>query len=161
MKQKLHSYRNLPALGWMGFIFYLSSQDGSASGKLSGGLSDVLYALLQFLRIPLSEETFHFLLRKGAHFTAYLFLGLLFAFWLEARTLKDYALCLFYSFLYALTDELHQRFVPGRSGELRDVFIDTSGAFTGLVLLSIVSRIRAFYSEAAKNINKSGSHEVL
>lgn len=75
--------------------------------------------------------------------------------------MKDYALCLFYSFLYALTDELHQRFVPGRSGELRDVFIDTSGAFTGLVLLSIVSRIRAFYSEAAKNINKSGSHEVL
>ena len=161
MKQKLYSYRSLPALSWMGFIFYLSSQDGNASGNLSGGLSDALYTLLQFLRIPLPEETFHFLLRKGAHFTAYLFLGLLFAFWLEARTLKDYALCLFYSFLYALTDELHQRFVPGRSGELRDVFIDTSGAFTGLVFLSIVSRIRAFYSETTKKKEKSGSHEVF
>ena len=144
----------------MGFIFYLSSQDGNTSGHLSGGLSEVLYSILQWLRIPLSEETFHFILRKGAHFTAYLLLGLLFAFWQDAKTLKEYLLCLFFSFLYALSDELHQRFVPGRSGELRDVLIDTTGAFTGLLLLSIVSKIRAFYSETAKNIKRSDSHEV-
>ena len=144
----------------MGFIFYLSSQDGNTSGHLSGGLSEVLYSILQWLRIPLSEETFHFILRKGAHFTAYLLLGLFIAFWQDAKTLKEYLLCLFFSFLYALSDELHQRFVPGRSGELRDVLIDTTGAFTGLLLLSIVSKIRAFYSETAKNIKRSDSHEV-
>ena len=160
MKQQLHPFRSIPALLWMGFIFYLSSQDGNTSGHLSGGLSEVLYSILQWLRIPLSEETFHFILRKGAHFTAYLLLGLLFAFWQDAKTLKEYLLCLFFSFLYALSDELHQRFVPGRSGELRDVLIDTTGAFTGLLLLSIVSKIRAFYSETAKNIKRSDSHEV-
>ncbi|SFN26834.1 VanZ family protein [Proteiniclasticum ruminis] len=157
MKQKLHPYRSVPALLWMGFIFYLSSQDGNASGHLSGGLSDVLYSILQWLRIPLSEETFHFILRKGAHFTAYLLLGLLFAFWLEAKNFKDYVLCLFYSFLYALSDELHQRFVPGRSRELRDVLIDSSGAFTGLLFLSIVQRIRSFYSEMHQEKKKKAA----
>lgn len=147
MKKQLTSYRSLPALGWMGLIYYLSGQDGRASGNLSGGLSEVLFAVLQFLQIPLKEETFHFLLRKGAHFTAYLILGLLFAYWLEARTWKHFLLCLLFSFLYALSDEFHQRFVPGRSGELRDVFIDTLGAFIGLFFLYSIRQIRSMYSK--------------
>lgn len=149
--------RFLPALLWMGVIFYLSSQDGTASGSLSGGFSDLLYGLLRFLRIPLNESALHFLLRKGAHFTAYLLLGLLYAYALEARTLREHLRCLLLAFLYAASDEYHQIFVPGRSGEVRDVLIDTSGAFLGLTARSLwhlfrerrASRKDLFYEKAS------------
>jgi len=36
--------------------------------------------------------------------------------------------------LYAVTDEIHQLFVPGRSGELRDVMIDSIAALVGVGL---------------------------
>ena len=48
--------------------------------------------------------------------------------------------------LYAVTDEVHQYFVPGRSCELRDVLVDTSGALTGILaafaLLSVIWCLR-------------------
>lgn len=39
--------------------------------------------------------------------------------------------------IYACTDEIHQLFVPGRSGQFRDVMIDSLGAFIGILILSI------------------------
>ena len=40
--------------------------------------------------------------------------------------------------LYAASDEIHQLFVPGRSGEVRDVMIDFSGAVLGIALSMLV-----------------------
>lgn len=40
--------------------------------------------------------------------------------------------------LYAASDEIHQLFVPGRSGEVRDVMIDFSGAALGIALSTLV-----------------------
>jgi len=40
------------------------------------------------------------------------------------------ALCL--AFLYAITDEFHQRYTPGRTPSIYDVLIDTLGAVFGL-----------------------------
>lgn len=43
--------------------------------------------------------------------------------------------------IYALSDEIHQLFVFGRSGELKDVLIDTIGSFLGIILISkIINR---------------------
>lgn len=39
---------------------------------------------------------------------------------------------------YAATDEFHQLFVPGRSGQLKDVLIDTAGGALGLGLLALI-----------------------
>ena len=36
---------------------------------------------------------------------------------------------------YAATDEMHQLFVPGRSGQVSDVLLDSAGAIAGLALL--------------------------
>ncbi len=38
-------------------------------------------------------------------------------------------------FLFSLSDEYHQTFIPGRNGTLADVFIDMCGALTCLFLL--------------------------
>jgi VanZ family protein len=42
--------------------------------------------------------------------------------------------------LYAISDEIHQFFVPGRSSDWRDVLSDAAGAALGLAALAIVQR---------------------
>ena len=49
-------------------------------------------------------------------------------------------LSLLICFLYACSDEIHQLFVPGRSGEARDVLIDTLGACLGVSFYYLVFR---------------------
>ena len=46
------------------------------------------------------------------------------------------------SFVYACTDEFHQKFVPGRTSLFSDVMIDTCGAFIGIILLYLVIVIK-------------------
>ena len=40
-----------------------------------------------------------------------------------------------YLWFYALCDEFHQLFVPGRGAEFTDVCIDSSGALVGIFLI--------------------------
>lgn len=42
---------------------------------------------------------------------------------------------------YAITDEIHQCYILGRSGEIRDVLIDSAGVLTGILLNLIVRRV--------------------
>ena len=77
--------------------------------------------------------------RKLAHFTIYAWLG----FWLQLL-LRSYrkhpliALAVILAAMYAVTDELHQLLVSGRSGEIRDVLIDSSGALVGAVISFVI-----------------------
>ena len=58
------------------------------------------------------------------------------------------------SFLYACTDEFHQLFTGGRSGEFKDVCIDTGGAAAGaamtLLLIFVCSKLILVYREKKK-----------
>ena len=86
---------------------------------------------------------FVFIVRKSAHFFIYLILGLL-----VASLLKEYSLVnkrmMIYSFLicflYAISDEIHQLFVNGRSGEIRDILIDSMGSLVGIVIYYLIRR---------------------
>lgn len=84
----------------------------------------------------------HRQLRKVAHFIVFLFLG---TFLINALTVsnvkgwKAVFIALFVSFIYAITDELHQYFVPGRIPLAMDVLIDTAGAAVGIALYSSVN----------------------
>lgn len=82
-----------------------------------------------------------FLIRKAAHVIAFaLFSGfLLFALW---NTTKQSKLRLIFytlliSFLFACTDELHQKYTGGRSAQFTDVWIDFVGAVMGILVLLI------------------------
>ena len=44
--------------------------------------------------------------------------------------------------IYAITDEIHQIFVSGRSGEIRDIIVDTCGSTVGILLNIIINRKR-------------------
>ena len=40
-----------------------------------------------------------------------------------------------------MTDEVHQLFVPGRSGQISDVILDSAGALAGVLVLSVVRKL--------------------
>lgn len=43
-------------------------------------------------------------------------------------------------FLYGLTDEWHQSFVPGRTPDIRDIVADTTGALLAMLLVTWLER---------------------
>jgi VanZ family protein len=106
---------------WMGVIFVLSS-------------------------IPSLESPFaplyDFVLRKLAHMGVYAVLTVLLFHALRKHTdSKRHAwlLAALLASIYALSDEWHQAFVPGRQGSFRDVGIDTLGIVGGYVLVHLTS----------------------
>ncbi len=71
------------------------------------------------------------LVRKGAHFSLYAVLGFVLFGYINTYELKlrdKILLTIMLCMIYAISDEIHQLFVPERSGQIKDVFIDTLGA---------------------------------
>lgn len=134
----------LLVLLWMGCIFYLSHQSGSASSQLSSGLmNNLIHVFTSIFPIQFHIDHLHFFIRKGAHFFAYFILGLLVinALFKSHNWKTDFAIALSICTVYAITDEIHQLFIPGRSGEIRDVLIDSCGATFGIGLYLIGRKI--------------------
>ncbi|MBU9673870.1 VanZ family protein [Planococcus sp. CP5-4] len=140
-----------PAL-WMVLIFTLSHQPAGVSGGIS---SEIVRQVFQAVAsvVPVEFETLHTLFRKSAHFFAYLVLGLLFmrALLKNGMTLGRAVLWAFaLSALYAASDEVHQLFITGRSGEIRDVLIDSAGATTGLLCYWLFAKIKWQHDKKAE-----------
>ena len=143
---------------WAIMIFMFSSEPSDMSNKTSIGFTQTVITFLvkaDIIDIPVSslgaEEFIHNVaekinhyIRKLAHFSAYLVLGvlvynlLLCYFNSKKSILSALLICL----LYAISDEIHQLFVPGRAGQIRDVLIDFSGILTGALMLYLFSRIK-------------------
>ena len=74
--------------------------------------------------------------RKTAHATEYAILAMLTCGAMMPASLGKTFLCSWLiATIYACTDEFHQLFVPGRSGQVSDVCIDSLGAMAGLLLI--------------------------
>ena len=110
---------------WMAVIFLMSAQPDS--GEQSGRLLAFLLGPFAGYFAEAQLDVLHHLLRKAAHFTEYAILAGL---WVWNTGTDGRALRFAWSAatLYAVSDELHQRFVPGRAGALGDVLIDSLGA---------------------------------
>ena len=80
-----------------------------------------------------NTSTLSIIIRKLAHYTEYLILGIL-VINLNNNKNKGLYLSMIVCLLYAISDELHQYFVPGRSCQLVDVTIDFIGALTGIFI---------------------------
>ena len=133
---------------WMVMIFLLSKEVAVKSSKKSDGL--IIKSVELFTGKSLSDQEKEkvlkylvFPVRKCAHLSLYLILGIL-----VISLLREYMvintklvlLSLLICFLYACSDEIHQLFIPGRSGEARDVLIDTLGACLGVSFYYLVFR---------------------
>lgn len=147
----------LLVLTWMFLIGSFSAQTGTESGGLSTQVAEKVVDLEEQVTgqeyTPKEREqkvqAMQFPLRKLAHMSEYAALALLLV-WhlgcyqrlsqqgkLTVRLLLAWGIAVF----YASTDELHQRFVSGRSGQLTDVCIDAAGAFAGLLLFWLAAKL--------------------
>lgn len=127
---------------YMGIIFYLSHQPATSSNELSTEITvlitDTVSQLTKNESFSIAE--WNHLLRKNTHFFAYMGLALLTwkAVSQHIRNKKTYLIAWGIATLYAMSDEYHQLFVPGRGGQWSDVVLDSAGAATGLLVLFIV-----------------------
>ena len=154
-------------IAWMLLIFSLSAETATESSDKSGGFSYRLAAIFvpDFEDMSAEQqmeiiEKMSFPIRKSAHFCIFAVLGVLvflnIYFFDNLRLGLRYILTFGFSSLYAASDELHQKFVDGRSGELRDWFIDSVGIIVGLLCCIIILRIvfRCRKTEGAKRAEK-------
>jgi len=123
---------------WMLLIFNLSSQTADHSDKLSKGIVAVVVEMIEKVAHGFDIDTsgFNHIIRKLAHFFAYLVLGVLVMNALSQSGVSGMRACVFalgICTLYAVSDEVHQLFVPGRSGQAMDVLIDSAGAVAGMI----------------------------
>jgi VanZ family protein len=122
---------------WCGLIFYMSSRSADESSNQSVFIADLLNRWVRHLLGPhafvLSENA----VRKGAHFLEYLVLGcLLFMGFLDRSKLGRSILFVFAAgILFAVSDEIHQLFVPGRTLRPFDVLIDMAGIGTAVGMM--------------------------
>ena len=116
---------------WMLAIFIFSHQPAGSSDKQSG----FIVALLEPVAPVADIDVLTFLTRKAAHFILYFIFGILVynAVHPNVRSRKKAALVSIAAVLgFAALDEIHQLFVPGRSGEVRDVLLDTTAGAIGI-----------------------------
>jgi VanZ family protein len=123
-------------------IYQFSSQVADDSNKLSTGITEkVVVQVNKIIEPDIEVKSFNHYIRKSAHFSIYMLLGILF---MNAFTKGQLSLkyCYLFSFgltmLYAISDEVHQHFVPGRGPSINDVGIDTLGALLGITLYLII-----------------------
>ena len=124
---------------WMALIFTFSHQPRENSNKLSTGITERIAKVVENLtpNKDINIRSFNHILRKNAHFFIYLILGILVPNGLVysgVNKSKIIILSLAICLAYAISDEVHQLFVPGRGGQIKDVITDTPGATVGIGL---------------------------
>lgn len=134
----------------MGTIFFFSNDKSDASTKKSNGLIVSITEKFVGRNLNSKEKDYYTTkyfkpIRKCAHFTIYLILGLIFISLLKEYNITDKRSIIYtiiFVFIYACSDEIHQLFVSGRSGEVLDVLIDTTGGFVGTMIYKLFTRRR-------------------
>lgn len=125
-------------------IFALSSQDGGVSAGTSRQFTEIL---LKTLGLECNDRTIEIInpvIRKVAHFSVYMLLGFLTMCTCETfkwQRVYKFDFSTMFAFVFACSDELHQRLVPGRSGESADVCLDTVGAMLGVLIVLAIALI--------------------
>ncbi len=127
-------------------IFLFSAQNGENSSDTSSGF----LALIQnskFLSLffpPIFSENQSANIRTFAHLYIFMILGFTSAIAVRFYIIKRYTiirhfiLSLTISVLYAISDEIHQYFVPDRAMQIYDVMIDSIGIIIGIIAYFVV-----------------------
>ena len=147
---------------WAALIFVMSAQPAKESSQLSGGIVSKMISTMcsDFEDLTPSQQTkitynATFIVRKTAHFFEYFILGLLAC--IAANTFQKYKFSIralsaaIFCTLYAVSDEIHQCFVPGRACRFGDMCIDTAGSILAIVLLVLIVSIKKKHKSGEVN----------
>ena len=126
----------IPSILFMIIIFWFSHQTGTESSGLS---TYIVNWLENHLHIIVPE----LIIRKMAHMGEYALLTFTFIYGFSKNKFILQKVLLFSlsaTFLYACSDEFHQLFIVGRSGQLADVMIDTTGGIIAIILFYFIKK---------------------
>lgn len=135
-------------ISWMAMIFKFSNEPADTSQNTSLRATKILVDIFNKNIEPEKEneliEKYDPLVRKLAHFTLYIIGGISIINFVNTYSLEEKKK-LVYSVsigaIYACTDEFHQLFVEGRSGQFTDIMIDSLGCTTGVCVFLCVKKI--------------------
>jgi VanZ family protein len=152
----------LPAIIWAGVIFYMSTKTFGTPFT-----NHMLRDILAVLHLEVSRHTFHLLsfgFRKLGHFTEYSIFAIFLYYALgddhrSAWNPRKALACILLAGLYSLTDEFHQRFVPGRGPSIIDSGFDTIGATLGIVIVFFAGK-RPVKSSAETRGTTGGNQSI-
>ena len=154
----------------IGGMYYFSSQDAQVSGSQSQSVVKIIDKIRD--EVTLQDEKLikvqtkiydklkefgskNYIVRKMAHFSIYALIGislLLFIYVFSKKIVLSSSIALLLSIIYACYDEYGQLSIPGRSGNIKDVFIDSLGALTGIALTFIIILIIKIIEYLFKNL---------
>jgi VanZ family protein len=148
-KQLLKTW--IAAILWLWIIVLESTNIASSENT-----GRILFPLLHFLFGigPRNFPIWHTVIRKTGHFVGYFTLSvLLFRSWRATFPLPAIRwsmhwarISFFMTALVACLDEWHQTYLPKRTGNLRDVLLDSTAALVAQVVI-FLSAVRAWTSE--------------
>lgn len=128
---------------WLVLIFAFSAQSAEHSDFYSKKVTEIIIKIISLIdNVTIDANRtnsliiqLHSLVRKFAHGWIYFVLGVLVVkavIKTGVMGFRAHVLAVLFCGAYAVTDEIHQLFVPGRSGQISDILIDTSGAILGM-----------------------------
>lgn len=143
---------------WAVLIFVMSGMDANESNVTSKDtLNEVVKKTVEITnavgitnKLPSESkmkdfiEKYNYLFRKLAHASEYFILTILLLIAFKNSGVVDnkiYIISILLCFLYACSDEYHQTFVNGRTGQFSDTLIDTFGGLIGCVMYFLINKI--------------------
>ena len=125
-------------------IFNFSAQDGEVSGSISQKVTEFIVKIVSKVKtMDIATqmrwiEKLHPIIRKLAHFGVYTVVGFSvmgFMCTFDMRNIFKLLISFGVGVIYAVSDEVHQYFIPGRNASIIDVGIDSLGVLTGIFIL--------------------------
>ena len=138
-----------------GMIFNFSNQDSKKSGSTSQKVTEAITKDIKAIQELNKNEKARVIdkiedvIRKIAHFSLYALVGFLLMALFSTYNINEknkIISTIIIGAIYAISDEFHQSFIPGRSGQASDVFLDTLGTTIGglfiLLIIKIVDKLK-------------------
>lgn len=142
-------------------IFIFSNEQAEDSSKTSSRVVEFISEVVPYIKnMPEPDKTIFKeeitpVVRKCAHYSIYAMLGILtvnFMLTYKGRSFYQKGLTSFlFCAFYAVTDEIHQLFIDGRAGQITDIFIDSLGTLTGILIVILCAKI---YKKVTKKNEK-------
>lgn len=143
-------------------IYRFSSQNGTQSKGISTKVSQFILNFSNTYKEANTKEQTRVLnktnaiIRKIAHFSIYTLLGLIIMGLMTKTKLKDkwrILITIGFGIIYAILDEFHQSFSPGRTPKITDVYIDTLGILVGALIVILIRTIyKKLKTKYCKNV---------
>lgn len=147
IKKQIKIFKIILIVIWMTVVFTFSNEGGTKSSNTSRKVTEVIVQTISDKSIDENEQLIEKtdkIVRKLAHYTIYTIGGILIFSYVNTidKSKKEKILySIAFGACYAVTDEIHQFFVSGRSARIFDVGIDTLGVITGIGIYLLIIKI--------------------